>query len=136
MELALAREAVHDATRRAERAEKLAVWARVEDLGDGGERSKDDDMGFSEDDDDDAELFRDESAEACRELIREHLNQHLTRNPGASFVSWIAALHPENVKVDARLLTDGNEWAKAWDVATAGEPARDSAGRAVLSARR
>ena len=58
--------------------------------------------------DDDAALVRqrDEAVDACREMIRGHLSDHLIRNPDATFVSWIAALHPENVEMDARLRTE------------------------------
>uniref|UniRef100_A0A7R9W3G5 Transmembrane protein n=1 Tax=Pseudictyota dubia TaxID=2749911 RepID=A0A7R9W3G5_9STRA len=46
------------------------------------------------------------------EMIRNHLDAHLALNPGSSYVSWIAALHPENatVAIDPRFLTPGNPW--------------------------
>ncbi len=45
-------------------------------------------------------------------LIRNHLEAHLKQNPGSSFVTWIATLHPENatVVIDERFLIPGNPW--------------------------
>uniref|UniRef100_A0A7S4JRK4 Uncharacterized protein n=1 Tax=Odontella aurita TaxID=265563 RepID=A0A7S4JRK4_9STRA len=53
-----------------------------------------------------------EARERGTEMIRDHLDSHLTLNPGSSYVTWIAALHPENatVAIDPRFLTPGNPW--------------------------
>jgi len=63
---------------------------------------------------------REASAQAARaqtegtDLIRDHLNNHVEHNPGASsdYVSWVATLHPENaqVSIDERFVIPGNPW--------------------------
>mmetsp|Transcript_5257 Transcript_5257/g.15364 ORF Transcript_5257/g.15364 Transcript_5257/m.15364 type:complete len:389 (+) Transcript_5257:199-1365(+) len=49
-----------------------------------------------------------------RNIVRSHLENHATHNPGRSgdYVSWIATLHPENadVSIDTRFLIPGNPW--------------------------
>lgn len=60
------------------------------------------------------------SIQTARALIREHLSEHLIQNPNATYTSWIAALHPENVQVDPRLLNDGNPWISVWEEAAGG----------------
>ena len=67
-----------------------------------------------------------EKAAAAREqgvtILRDHLHQYLERNtPDATFVGWIAALHPENVSVDARLLLPNCEHRKLWIELNAGQ---------------
>jgi hypothetical protein len=63
----------------------------------------------------DPESIKAQALEESRQVIRSHLAQHLANNPDASYVSWIAALHPENVKLDPRLCGDqGNEWLNVW----------------------
>lgn len=45
--------------------------------------------------------------------IRDHCEQHLAQNPGSSYVTWIATLHPENarVSIDPRfLIPENNPW--------------------------
>lgn len=46
------------------------------------------------------------------DLIRGHLSTYLEHNPEASYVSWIATLHPENaeVTIDPRFNIPGNPW--------------------------
>jgi len=57
-----------------------------------------------------------ETNEASQSIIRAHLQRHLEQNPDASYKSWIAALHPENVTVDPRLSRDSpeNAWMNIW----------------------
>jgi len=47
-------------------------------------------------------------------IIRNHLDNHLAHNSGASsdYISWIATLHPENaqVEIDERFFIPGNPW--------------------------
>jgi len=50
---------------------------------------------------------------ASRALIAEHLREFRQRNPDATFVSWIASLHPENVQLDNRMSIPGNDWSEA-----------------------
>lgn len=66
------------------------------------------------------EGLRAASVAAAKDVIRDHLQEHLSRNPGTSYIQWIAALHPENVELDSRLLNDGNPWLTVWHEATAG----------------
>ncbi|KAK3260484.1 hypothetical protein CYMTET_30557 [Cymbomonas tetramitiformis] len=66
-------------------------------------------------DDIEAQRVVEESKQASKLLIRDHLSEHLARNPDSTFVSWIAALHPENVALDPRLeIHEGNEWLDVW----------------------
>ena len=47
---------------------------------------------------------------AARRLMREHAIEFIARNGAeASYEAWIAQLHPENVKIDERLKTEGCE---------------------------
>lgn len=50
----------------------------------------------------------------AQNLVREHLENHVAHNPGASsdYVTWIATLHPENadVTIDYRFFVPGNPW--------------------------
>merc|ERR1719491_677104 len=55
-----------------------------------------------------------ETAAAGRRLLQDHLEDHLFRNPDSSYAAWIAALHPDNVQVDDRLLMEDNEWFAIW----------------------
>lgn len=50
-------------------------------------------------------------------VIRHHCQQHMSQNPGSSYVTWIATLHPENaqVAIDPRFLTAENPWLAAYD---------------------
>jgi len=54
-------------------------------------------------------------------VIYRHLESFLTQNPGATYAEWIADLHPENVGedglLDERLLTPGNPWEEAYQLA-------------------
>ncbi len=47
----------------------------------------------------------------AQNLVREHLENHSTHNPGASsdYVTWIATLHPENadITIDQRFFVPG-----------------------------
>lgn len=47
-------------------------------------------------------------------IIRNHLNNHVQHNPGASsdYIPWIATLHPENadITIDHRFFIPGNPW--------------------------
>eukprot|EP00440_Ansanella_granifera_P035475 gb/GFBE01038480.1/.p1 GENE.gb/GFBE01038480.1/~~gb/GFBE01038480.1/.p1 ORF type:complete len:152 (+),score=15.58 gb/GFBE01038480.1/:1-456(+) len=61
-----------------------------------------------------AQLIAETNA-AARQVIIDHLEEHLLRNPDASYASWIAALHPDNVQLDQRLLQEGNEWLEVWN---------------------
>ena len=47
-------------------------------------------------------------AKHTREHLAEFRKQH---GPNATYKQWIAALHPENVKLDKRLEMQGNTWA-------------------------
>lgn len=71
-------------------------------------------------DDIEAERQRTEAVEAATNVIRDHLSNHLVSNPEATYTSWIAALHPENVTLDSRLLNTGNPWLEVWQEATGG----------------
>jgi hypothetical protein len=46
------------------------------------------------------------------QMIRDHLEEHLTNNPSSTYVTWIATLHPENatVTIDERFLIPNNPW--------------------------
>jgi hypothetical protein len=59
-----------------------------------------------------AEAQAAEAREQGTDLIREHLEHHLNQNPGSSYVTWIATLHPENatVTIDPRFMIEGNPW--------------------------
>ena len=74
--------------------------------------------------DDDAELLRDATNAAARQLVREDLTAYLEANPGprGSFVGWIASLHPENVHLDSRMWIEGNDWLEAWREAKGEHP--------------
>ena len=63
-----------------------------------------------------------ETVQASRRLMLDHLGEHLLRNPDATYASWIAALHPDNVQLDHRLVQEGNEWLSAWQCATGDAP--------------
>ena len=62
--------------------------------------------------DDDAllEEMRAASNAASQAMINEHLQEYRARNPDASYVSWIASLHPENITIDHRMRIPGNNW--------------------------
>ena len=49
--------------------------------------------------------------EHAQNLVREHLEHHVSHNPGASsdYVTWIATLHPENaeITIDQRFFVPG-----------------------------
>jgi len=55
-----------------------------------------------------------EARTAGESIIRDHLDNHLAHNSGASsdYISWIATLHPENaqVEIDERFFIPGNPW--------------------------
>lgn len=76
--------------------------------------------GLLPDTDPEIEELRAASIAAANKVIRDHLQEHLSRNPGTSYIQWIAALHPENVELDSRLLNEGNPWLTVWHEATAG----------------
>lgn len=67
-----------------------------------------------------AQRQRDESRQIARNHISQHLSEHLMQNPNATYTSWIATLHPENVTVDPRLLNEGNAWLQVWEEASGG----------------
>ena len=63
----------------------------------------------------DAQAIRAASEEACRDVMRRHLQDYLRANgPNASYQAWIATLHPENVTMDARLWLEDSEQLKIW----------------------
>lgn len=58
--------------------------------------------------------------EACVADIRNHCDSYLQSNQGsASYVTWIATLHPENasVEIDPRFLIPGNPWLTVYEEA-------------------
>jgi len=61
-----------------------------------------------------AERARAEAVESSTMLVREHLQDFLSRNPGATYEAWIASLHPENIQLDHRLRITGNPWLVVW----------------------
>ena len=67
--------------------------------------------------DDEARLeeMRAASNAASQAMITEHLQQYSARNPDASYVSWIASLHPENITVDHRMRIPGNHWLQVFN---------------------
>merc|ERR1719440_217717 len=73
-----------------------------------------------------AQALMRETAEASRQLMLKHLEEHLIRNPDSTYTSWIAALHPENVQLDQRMSQDGNEWLRAWQTTTTSKRTRSS----------
>eukprot|EP00931_Biecheleriopsis_adriatica_P110295 TRINITY_DN84541_c0_g1_i1.p1 TRINITY_DN84541_c0_g1~~TRINITY_DN84541_c0_g1_i1.p1 ORF type:complete len:152 (+),score=29.40 TRINITY_DN84541_c0_g1_i1:93-548(+) len=77
-----------------------------------------------------------ETAAAGRRVIVEHLEDHLLRNPNSTYEAWIAALHPDNVQVDQRLLQDGNEWLAVWNSSSGIDKARAKANDAHSSGSR
>ncbi|CAJ1936533.1 unnamed protein product [Cylindrotheca closterium] len=62
----------------------------------------------------DPELQAAEARAAGESIIRDHLDNHLVHNSGASseYISWIATLHPENaqIEIDERFFIPGNPW--------------------------
>ena len=52
-------------------------------------------------------------------VIRHHVAHYLDANPNASFVTWIATLHPENahVTIDPRFFIPGNPWSTVFEQA-------------------
>jgi hypothetical protein len=52
-------------------------------------------------------------------VIRDHVTSYLELNPEASYVTWIATLHPENaeVTIDPRFLIPGNPWSTVYEEA-------------------
>ena len=55
---------------------------------------------------------------ASQAMITEHLQQYSARNPDASYVAWIASLHPENITVDHRMRIPGNNWLQVFNLVT------------------
>jgi hypothetical protein len=58
--------------------------------------------------------------QACVADIRNHCDSYLQSNQGsASYVTWIATLHPENasVQIDPRFKTPGNPWLTVFEEA-------------------
>ena len=68
--------------------------------------------------DEDAEEARRASQEACRAIQRDHLEQFLQANPGATFEAWIAMLHPENIVLDHRMKLPESSWVQMWNEMT------------------
>lgn len=62
----------------------------------------------------DPEMQAAEARAAGESIIRNHLDNHLAHNCGASsdYISWIATLHPENaqIEIDERFFIPGNPW--------------------------
>ena len=68
----------------------------------------------------DEEYVLDASNRDARVLLREHASAFISRNHGpgeASYEAWIAQLHPENVRLDERLKTEGCEHQQIWQEA-------------------
>eukprot|EP00419_Tripos_fusus_P065240 CAMPEP_0172920328 /NCGR_PEP_ID=MMETSP1075-20121228/203871_1 /TAXON_ID=2916 /ORGANISM="Ceratium fusus, Strain PA161109" /LENGTH=140 /DNA_ID=CAMNT_0013780329 /DNA_START=30 /DNA_END=449 /DNA_ORIENTATION=- len=72
-----------------------------------------------------AERQRAQAVESSTVLVREHLQDFLARNPGATYEAWIASLHPENVQLDHRLRITGNPWLVVWAEAGANPRVRE-----------
>jgi len=54
----------------------------------------------------------------ARQILRDHAASYMARSRGdASYEGWIAHLHPENVRLDARLTTEGCEHQLVWQEA-------------------
>merc|ERR1712066_123743 len=72
-------------------------------------------------DEDDFEALRREQAtrQFAHAQVVQHLQDYLRRNPNATYTSWLASLHPENVQLDPRLMNEGNTWQVVWEQATA-----------------
>ncbi|CAB9517979.1 expressed unknown protein [Seminavis robusta] len=68
-----------------------------------------------------AEAAAAEAREQGVTLIRDHLDSYLDQNPDASYITWIATLHPENaeVTIDPRFMIPGNPWATVFAEAQA-----------------
>ena len=45
-----------------------------------------------------------DAKEQCRTIMTDHLQSYISRNPSATFKSWITDLHPEKVNDSERLL--------------------------------
>jgi len=70
-----------------------------------------------------ANRMKTESVKASKDLIKDHLVEHLVQNPNATYQSWVAVLHPENahVELDQRMWNEGNAWLTVWkEVAASG----------------
>ena len=65
-----------------------------------------------EESDIEAEAMAAQAQQQGVDLIRSHVSTYLEHNPEASYVSWIATLHPENaeVTIDPRFNIPGNPW--------------------------
>lgn len=72
--------------------------------------------GVNDEDEEDqrAALEASRHREHAQNLVREHLENHVAHNPGASsdYITWIATLHPENadITIDYRFFLPGNPW--------------------------
>ena len=67
-----------------------------------------------------AEAVAAAARQACVADIRDHCDSYLQSNQGsASYVTWIATLHPENasVQIDPRFKTPGNPWLTVFEEA-------------------
>jgi len=71
-------------------------------------------MPTQDEDDEHAMLEAARHREHASTLVRDHLENHVTNNPGASsdYVTWIATLHPENadITIDQRFFAPRNPW--------------------------
>jgi hypothetical protein len=56
-----------------------------------------------------------EAQAAGKRMMLDHLDEFSSRNPEGSFISWIAELHPENLKLDSRVDRPDSEWRKMWE---------------------
>lgn len=67
-----------------------------------------------DDSDREAAAATEASRRASEAHVRKHLANHLRRNPGATYKSWIADFVPENVSLDPRLENEGSAWLEIW----------------------
>lgn len=68
-------------------------------------------------DDDEAAATAAQARQQGLNIVRSHLQSHLSNNPDSSYVSWIATLHPENAKIsiDDRFFIPGNPWQMVYE---------------------
>merc|ERR1740117_764197 len=58
-----------------------------------------------------------DSGKQSKELMREHLANHLEQNPNSTYETWVAVLHPENAReeLDSRAWISGSALVDVWD---------------------
>lgn len=61
--------------------------------------------------------MKEDSGKQSKDLMHDHLANHLEQNPNSTYETLVAVLHPENARVelDSRTWISGSAWLDVWD---------------------